>query len=61
MENDEKKFTEEERDLFAMAFLVWYYGAEDAQIYKAQGLSTYDLLKLYKDRPYLRTDAPQQN
>lgn len=60
MSKEEKKFTEEERDLFAMAFLVWYH-SEEAQIYKSQGLSNYALLKLYKDRPYLRTDAPQSN
>jgi len=61
MSNEEKKYTEEERDLFAIAFCCWYSYAEDAQVYKAQKLSANKLLELYKDRPYLRTDAPESN
>ncbi len=59
--DNEKKYTEEDRDLFAMSFLTWYTCAEDAQIHKEQNLSTYKMLQLYKDRPYLRTDSPQSN
>lgn len=59
--NDEKKYTEEERDLFAMSYCNWYTFAEDAQIYKQQNLSAYKMLQLYKDRPFLRTDSPQSN
>jgi len=59
--SDEKKFTQEDMDLFAMAYCAWYTFAEDAQIYKQQNLSAYKMLELYKSRPFLRTDAPQSN
>lgn len=57
----EQKYTEEERDNFAIAFCAWYCHSEDAKIYKSQKLSTGQILKLYKDRPYLKTDKPEQN
>ncbi len=51
----------EEQDLFAIAFCSWYSYAEDAQIYKAQKLPAGKMLELYKSRPYLRTDSPEEN
>jgi len=60
-EKSEKKYNQEEIDSFALSFAAWYAHADDAQVYKSQNLSAYDLLQLYKDRPYLRTDAPESN
>jgi hypothetical protein len=51
----------EEKDLFAMSYCGWYSYAEDAQIYKAQKLPASKMLELYKSRPYLRTDKPENN
>lgn len=57
----EQKYTEEERDVFALSFLVWYLHAEDAQIYLSQGLAAGEMLDIYKNRPFLKTDYPQEN
>lgn len=51
----------EEKDLFAMSYSGWYSYAPDAQVYKAQKLPASQMLALYKSRPYLRTDAPEEN
>lgn len=51
----------EEMELFAMNYCIWYCYSEDAQIYKSQNLTSYQMLQLYKDRPFLRTDMPQSN
>ncbi len=59
--SEELKYTEEERDEFALNFCTWYCYAEDAQIYKQQHLTGFEMLELYKDRPFLRTDSPQSN
>jgi len=52
---------EQDRDSFAINFAAWYAHAEDAAIYRSQHLTAYELLKLYKSRPFLRTDAPESN
>lgn len=57
----EQKYTEEERDVFALSFLIWYLYAEDAQIYKSQEMTAGEMLDIYKSRPYLKTDQPQEN
>lgn len=61
MSPEEKKYTQEEMEVFALSFLSWYACAEDAQIYRQQNLSEYQMLQLYKDRPFLRTDKPESN
>ena len=58
---DNKAYTKEERDEFAIGFLAWYNFADDAQIYKDQRISIGQMLSIYEDRPFLRTDSPQQN
>ena len=57
----EKKFTQEEMDIFAMSFCAWYCYADDAQVYRQQELSATKMLELYKSRPLMRTDSPESN
>jgi hypothetical protein len=60
-DTEEKLFNQTDMDLFAVSFSAWYSYSEEAQIYKSQKLSASEMLKIYKDRPYLKTDSPQQN
>lgn len=59
MSNTDKLYTQEERDLFAMAFAVWCMGPE-GEMYRATKMSLYKLLKTYMDRPYIDVQNPQQ-
>lgn len=56
----EKHFTEEERDLFAMSFLVFVLSDARAQALIKVKTPTKALLDLYKDRAYLHEDGSHQ-
>lgn len=48
-------------DAFAIGFCGWYCHAPDAEVYKSQNLSAQKMIELYKSRPYLKTDLPEEN
>lgn len=50
----------EEKDNFAISFAVWAMHDPQAQSYQAAGITAYDLLMKYKDRPYINTDPNTQ-
>jgi hypothetical protein len=57
---EERKFTEEERDVFAMSFLVFALFDPRAQALIKAGTPAGAVLDLYKDRPYLDEDTSKQ-
>jgi len=58
--SEERKYTEEERDNFAIAYAIWCMFDPQAKAYRETGCSAYKLLQLYKDRPYINTDPSVQ-
>lgn len=50
----------EERDNFAIAFAGWVKHDPQAHAYQEAKVSAGELLRLYKDRPYINTDPSKQ-
>ena|SRR3990167_7195232 len=48
------------RDLFAISFAVWAMHNPQAKAYQEVGISAYDLLEKYKDRPFINYDTSKQ-
>jgi hypothetical protein len=51
---------QEDRDNFAIAFAVWAIHDPQAIAYRQARISAGDLLRKYKDRPYINTDLSTQ-
>lgn len=57
---DKKTYTQEERDNFAISFAIWCLYDPQAHFYQNAGLTAYQLLEKYKDRPFVDMDASKQ-
>lgn len=55
-----KQFTEEERDLFAMSFLVFALFDPRAIALRESNFPTKSILDLYKDRAYIDPNPANQ-
>lgn len=50
---------QEDNDNFTMAFVVWALYDPQAQAWIKSGITTYDLLQKYRDRPFIDNSNPQ--